>query len=327
MVSGPLQNVSVQYRNRGYIGDRVFPILDLDSPAAKITTYDKGAWFRDEASQRERGTRAKRGGYGTGSVSIDAFERAFAKEVTDEDRDEARLANTAPLNLEMDAIEFSTDKIMLEKEKRIASTIFSATWSGGNEDAGGLWAKDTHAAHVGGSGDNTFIHDVETRIDTIRANTGFRPNVLLMDATTFSHIKQEPTVLERIKYVQQGIVSGELIASLFGLDEVLVGDAIYSSAKEKKDGTDFTSVDIWEKNSGKGSAFLFYRPRRPGLKIPSAGYQVRIRYGANVGGGVRRTMSWREDAEHQDVYEVAEKTDILQVASYAGFLWYDTIST
>jgi hypothetical protein len=327
MVSGPLQNVSVQYRNRNYVGDRVFPLLDIDSPEAKITTYDKGAWFRDEAGLRERGTRAKRGGYGTGTVSIDAHERAFAKEVTDEDRYESGLMNTAPLNPDIDAIEFCTDKIMLEKEKRIASTIFSATWSGGNEDAGGLWAADTYAAFAGGTGDNTFIDDVETRINTILTNTGFRPNVLLMDSTTYKEVKMEPTVLERIKYTQRGVVTADLIAALFGLEEVLIGDAIYSSAKEKKDGTDFTSVNIWEKNSSKGSAFLFYRPRNPGLRIPSAGYQARIRYGANEGGGFRRTMKWREEAEHQDVYEVAEKTDILQVASYAGFLWYDTHTT
>ena len=36
---------------------------------------------------------------------------------------------------------------------------------------------------------------------------------------------------------------------------------------------------------------------------------------------------WREPAEHQDVYEVAEETDIVQTGSDLGFLWYDTIVT
>jgi hypothetical protein len=37
--------------------------------------------------------------------------------------------------------------------------------------------------------------------------------------------------------------------------------------------------------------------------------------------------TWREAAEHQDVYEVAEETDIVQVSPYAGYLWKDTYAT
>ena len=61
-VTGPLANISVAYRNRSYIADRVFPIIDNAPPDAKIARYLKGAWFRDEAGIRAPGTRATRGG-------------------------------------------------------------------------------------------------------------------------------------------------------------------------------------------------------------------------------------------------------------------------
>jgi hypothetical protein len=37
--------------------------------------------------------------------------------------------------------------------------------------------------------------------------------------------------------------------------------------------------------------------------------------------------TWREKAEHQDVYEVAEETDIVCVSSDLGYLFADTYAT
>jgi len=316
VVAGPLKDVSIAYRNKAYIGDRVFPIIDTTDPKAKIARYLKGAWFRDEAQIRGPGARAVRGGYPIDYLDVLSKEYAFAKEVTDEDRRFANATGAPPVKPEQDAIEFCADRIDLSKERRIAAKIIAGTWSGvAGEDAEGLWAA--------GSG-NTFILDVETRIETIRSNTGLRPNVLVLSANALKEIKMESTVLDRIKYTERGVITPDLIAALFGLDEVLVGDAIYSTAIATKAGTEWTAVNVWEKNATKGSAFLLYRTPAPGLKMPSAGYQVRVAY---EDGSPRRTTTWREPAEHQDVYEAAEETDIIQTGADLGFLWYDTILT
>jgi hypothetical protein len=251
-------------------------------------------------------------------LDLSVKEYAFAKEVTDEDRDAVRVAGGPPLQPDQDAVEFATGKVDLKKERRIASMIMAGTWSGvAGEDAAGLWAPNDAT--------NTFIDDVLTRIETIRSNTGLKPNVLEIDFGTYNKLKKLDALLDRIKYTQKGVLSADLIAAIFDLDEVLIGEAIYSTAKETKAGTDFTASNVWEKNAGKGSAFLYFRPKRPGLKIPSAGYQARTKYGQN--GMARKTTTWREEAEHQDVYEVAEKTDIVQTGADMGFLWYDTLLT
>ena len=41
IVAGPLANVSVAYKNKDYIADQVFPIIDGADPKAKITKYLK----------------------------------------------------------------------------------------------------------------------------------------------------------------------------------------------------------------------------------------------------------------------------------------------
>lgn len=320
IVSGPLANVSVAYRNKDYIADRVFPILDGADPKVKITKYRKGAWFRDEAGIRAAGTRAKRGGYALTTVSVSTDEYAFAKEVTDEDRRFASAQGAPAVQPETDAIEFATDKVDLSKEIRVAALITGGTWADGNsggEDAEGLWAA--------GAG-NTFLADIATGKKKIK-ECGVIANCLLLDYATYLSLKEESTILEKIKYTQRGVFGTDLLAALLELDEVLVGKAIKSTAAEAADGTDFTAANIWEVNAGKGMGFLYYRPQRIGLKVPTAGLQARIAYGASEGGGPRRTVWWREDAEHQDVYEVAEETDIVQVAADAAYLWKDTYAT
>lgn len=318
IIAGPLAGISVAYRNTEYIADRVFPILDGADPKAKITKYKRGAWFRDEAGIRASGTRAKRGGYPVGDVSIATNEYAFAKEVTDEDRRFAKSLNAPALKPEQDAIEFATDKIDLKKERRVASLITGTTWVDGNaggEDVEGKWVV---------SEGNTFLADIATGKKKIKNAIGRPPNVLVIDFATYLGLKEVDDILQKIKYTQRGVVTAELLAAMLDLDEVLVGQAIYSDAEETKDGEDFNAVDIWTVTAGKGMGFLCYRPKSLGLKVQCPGLQVRIAYET---GSPRRNSTWREAAEHQDVYEVAEETDITLVDAYAGYLWSDTYST
>ncbi len=317
IVAGPLANVSIAYRNKNYIADRVFPIIDGVAPEAKILKYLKGAWFADEADIRAPGTRAKRGQIVTDYASLSTKEYAFAKEVTDEDRRFAKAAGAPPLMPDQDAIEFATDKVDLKKERRVAETVKGGTWSGqaGGEDLQGAWAAGTG---------NSFIASVEGETEYIRSQTGLKPNTLLITPNVLTELKRETTILDRIKYTERGIVTAALLAAMLELEEVLIGDAIYSTAKETTAGTEFSAKNVWEKNAGKGSAFLFYRPQRIGLKVPTAGLQARIKY---ENGLPRRTEVWRENAEHQDVYEVAEETDITAICPDLGYFWYDCILT
>lgn len=318
IIAGPLAGVSVAFRNRDYIADEVFPILDGADPRAKITVYRKGAWFRDEAAIRAAGTEARRGGYPLTTVSIATEEYAFAKEVTDEDRRFASAQGAPAIQPDTDAIEFATDKIDLKKEIRVGALITGGTWVDGNSggaDAEGGWAA--------GDG-NTFLADIATAKKAIKAATGLLPNRLVLDYATYLSLQEESDILEKIKYTQRGVFGADLLASLLDLDKVLVGKAVKSDAEETQAGDDFNAVNIWEVNAGKGMGFLYYAAPKLGLKVATAGLQVRIAY---EGGGPRRLSTWREASRHQDVYEVAEETHILQVAAECGYLFKDTYAT
>jgi len=318
LVAGPLANISVAYQNDEYVADQVFPILDGADPKAKITKYLKGAWFRDEAGVRAPGTRARRGGYVLTPVSVSTKEYAFAKEVTDEDRRFAQSKNAPPLKPDQDAIEFASDKVDIRKERRVASIITAGTWldgTAGGQDAEGLWspAGDT----------NTFLVDISTGKKALKA-IGVIATDLIIDYDTYESLKHCEAILDKIKYTQRGVLTKDLLAAILELKEVHIGSAIYSDAEETAAGDDFNAVDIWTVNAGKGMGFLYRKPPKLGLKVLTAGLQVRIAY---EDGGPRRTSTWREPAEHQDVYEVAEETDIVQVCADCGYLWKDTYAT
>ncbi len=314
---GPLPNVSIAYHNTDYIGDRVYPIIDKVSARAQIAKYYKGDFYRNEARVRAPGDQASRGGFRMEMVDINTVEIAKAREVNDEDVRDALDMGAPPIQPASDGVEWASQMVDLRKEIDIAASIFAGTWSGvsGGEDAEGLWAP---------SGSNTFIVDVNSKIEYIRINTGFKPNVLMIDGTTMNGLLMEATLIDRIKYVEKSIISTNLIAALFQLDEVLIGDAIKNTALEKSDEDSFTGANIWEKNAGKGSAFLYYRPKRPGLKTVSAGYQARRAY---KNGKARRVSTWRDESRHQSMYEVAEDTGIVQTGSDLGYLWVDTFAT
>lgn len=317
IVAGPLAHVTVAYKNPSFIADQVFTLLDV-GPKAKIWVYQKGAWFRDEAGYRAPGTDAPRGGYPLTSIPLATKEVSFGKEVTDEDRAAVSYPGSPPLKPDSDALEFCSNKIDLRREIICANSILgsSVVWSDltGGEDAEGGWA----------AGDsNTFITDLEYRIEYIRSHTGIRPTHLMLSANNLPQLKQEDTLLDRIKYTTRGIITPELIGALFNLT-VVIGDAIKSTAVEKLDGTDFTASNIWERTATKGSAFLYYKPPAPALKMPAAGYACRLTY---PNGQKRRVTTWREPSRHQDVYEVAEELQMKQIATDMGFVWYDTILT
>jgi len=317
-VRGPLQDVSIHFKNRNYIADSVAMIKDGVSKVAKITKYNAGDWFRDEAKVRAPGTKAARGGFNTSEVNINPIQVAFAKEITQEDVTAESDSMTPPFHMQQDAVEWAVDKIDLAKEKKVSTLIKATTWADGNaagEDAGGAWVTPS-----GG----TFLSDIRTGKRVIQSKTGMIPNILVIDYGTFEALKEVSEIAEKIKYVMKDVLTAELLAGLIGVDKISIGSAIENTANET-DGTDtFTAANIWETTADKGGAFLFYAPPRMGLKVPAALAQFRVK---QANGSGRLTRTWYEDAEDQWVYEAREDVDITALHANLGYQWIDTLLT
>lgn len=322
--SAALSAISIGYKNSMFIGDRVFQNIPVAKQADYYYIFPKGAWFRLSAGLRGPGAEARRGGYVLSDVEYNCKERAWAHPVPIESINNADDA----LSPWETGVSFATLKVMLAKERLISTLCCTAAnWTSSNDAEGG-WAA--------GAG-NTFIPDVLTAKETVRQLIGMYPNVMIMDPKTFKELKQETSLIDRIKYTgTQGApadVTLQTIAQLFELDEVLLGGAIYSDAEEVLAGTDFNAVDLWETNSTKGACFLFYRPPAPGREMPAAGYVFQWKGGAGhpdlvlPGDNYRDVRYWWESSPKQYVVEASENIDAKVTSADAGYLFYDTILT
>ena len=323
-----LTNIAIGYKNPMFIGDRVFPHVVVSKQSDYFFKFLKAAWFRLDAKVRGPGANAAESGYKLTSDTYNCIEWAIKHKVPIE------LINNAdvPIRPLESGVNWTMKQILLRKEYQVASLCMNAAnWTSSNDAEGG-WA-----ATADGSG-NTFIEDVFAAKKAVRELIGVNPNVMVMDQDTFDNCCREYTVLERIKYSYTGgqpaIVTPTLIAQLFSLDEVLIGEAIYSDSEETVAGSEFNAVKMWETNAGKGSAFLCYRTPTPALDEPNAGYIYEWNGGSQgdqasrIGGDVYRTVRrWYDEKIKSWWVEASEYFDEKVTCADAGYLFYDTIAT
>ena len=326
IVRGALQNVSIQYRNPMYVADQVFPIIDGLSSKTKVAKYIKGPWFRDEAEPRAPGTAARMGHFKLATSNLDPINYAFGAAVADEERREANVPGNLPIQPDIDALEYIANKLDINKEVRTAALLHETNWGGssvGGADAAGLWGAATAAA------DDTMLADLRTGRDAVYALTGLICNTLFLSWPAWSAIQVSKALLALMNpttLTREALVTLPALTSLIGVKEIIVGTALKITDEETVADTGFTPVNIWGTSGAetKGVAFLYYKPERPGLKTPSAGYQYRVK---KENGQGRISTTWRENALHSDAYDTEENTDIAAVGTDCGYMWKDTALT
>lgn len=323
--SAALSNISIGYRNRLFIADRVFQHVPVAKQSDYFYKFLKAAWFRNEARPRGPGANAARSGYKVTSDTYSAKEYAMSHPIPIENINNADNA----IQPWATGVRFATNAVMLAKEAIVSALCCTAANWTTTDDVAGDWAV--------GATTNTFISDILGGKETIRKAIGVYPNVLVLDAKTFKDLKMVSGIIDRIKYTgtsgKPADVTTQTLAALFELDEVLIGGAIKSSDEETVAGTEFTAVDLWETNATKGAGFLFYRPPAPAIDEPAAGYVFEWNGGAGqesrqINQDVyRQVRYWWEDAAKQFVVEASENFDAKVTAADAGILFYDTLLT
>lgn len=263
-VDAMLTNISVAYIQQpsAFVADKVFPIVPVKKQSDRYFVYLKEDWFRDEAVERAPGTESAGGGYAIDNTP-NYFCKIYAyhKDVTEADR----VNSDTPLDADTDAAEFVTQKLMLRREIDFVTRFFST----------GLWdleyagvASDSPSSTQKEQWDRTGstpILDIGRAKLVVASETGYMPNTLLLGAEVAFELLNHADVLERIKYTTgPAIASTSLLAQLFGLDKVVIGNAVTNTAaKGATEATDF----ILGKN-----ALLCYAAPSPRLKTPTAGY-------------------------------------------------------
>lgn len=257
-----LTNISVAYLQdaNAFIADKVFPIVPVKRQSDVFYTYNKGDFMRDEAQVRGAGTESAGGDYGV--EAADPYycrKHAFHKDITEEER----VNYDEPLNADTDATDFVSQKMLIRREMAWASKFFTAgVW--GTEITGAATNPTTGQTIQWDLATSNPIKDITDAAVKMASETGYKPNTLVLSPYAFNALKNHEDILDRIKYTQKGIVTTDLLATLFEVEHVYVAwGVVNSAAKGATDSIDF----IMGKN-----ALLCYSAPRPALRKPSAGY-------------------------------------------------------
>lgn len=272
IVDPVLTNMSVAYvqSDTVYMAGRVFPQVETDVQGGKYPVYDKGDWLRSVARVRAPGTESAGGGWRVSSAGFYVDVIAVHKDIDDQTRAvAASRASNFGTSLEAAATRWVTGQCLLKRDIQWVTAFFTP----------GVWTTQRDGVAAGPTGTqflrwdvvgSTPITDIKSALLTFRQKTGYPGNFVVMGPFVWSALTEHASVLARIQYVERGIVSTDLLASLWSSNDpgnplnIYVAWAVQNTATEgAADNIDFIA--------GK-HLLVGYATDTPSLMEPSAGY-------------------------------------------------------
>lgn len=323
-VNVPLTNVSVAYiPNAGdYVCQKVFPKVPVQKQSDLYWKWSKSDWRRTDVVKRAPGTESAGVGWNYDTDTYYAHVYAVHRDIDDQVRANAD-SNFA---LDSDSTKFLTNQMLLKRELDWADTYFKA----------GVWATE-YVGVASGVGAGEFLHWSDAASDPIkdvaewklayRLLTGYEPNKLVMGADVLRELKSHPDIIDRIKYTQRGVVTKDLLSSLFEIPEILV--PLASKVVDDVRINDAAAQDAaatYEFVTDTKSMLMSYSPASPSLLVPSAGYTfVWSGYHGGNSEGIRMKQ-FRMDAIASDRLECEMTYDMKVVAPDMGIFFSDVVA-
>lgn len=297
-VDAYLTSLSINYMQDQsfFIADKVFPTVPVAKQSDLILIYDKGAFFRDEVVERPLGGKSPVVTFKTSNDSYFCKEEGLSSEIDDRER-----ANyTPPHDPEKSRILLLTQKHLIHRDAAWASTYFKT----------GVWTFDKTGKSANPSTNEFLQFDnassnpvavIDAYKEQMLETTGYLPNTMVVGRKAFRAMKNNPVILDLIKYTQRAQVTEEILASLFGVQKFLVPGGIQTTTVETEAGTDTFGFIV-----GSKDILLCYAAPNPGLDMPSAGYTFAWTglLGAQAFNSNVVVNRGREERNHSDWFEV-----------------------
>lgn len=235
VVDPVLSSIAQGYQNNEMVGGFLFPTVPVGLRGGNVITFGKEG-FMLYAAQRAPGENTKRVSFGYAGAPFSLADYSLEGLVPVEIEQEA--SNGPGIDMGAGAVNEVSDIMALRLEKQQADIARNPALYGANNK---LTLSGTAQWSDFGATSNP-VAVIEAGKDAVRAATGKRPNTAVIGAAVMSKLKQHPLIIDRLKYTGRDVATPELLASLFGLERVVVGDSIYSNDA----GTAFT--DVWGKD-------------------------------------------------------------------------------
>jgi len=223
------------------------------------------------------------------------------------DRDRAKYANDFDAEVEKTA--GIKTKMLLAREKRIKDLIFNTTtWDSSDSDlytnnSGSPW--DTVTTDI--------IAQVNAAKEKVRLNTGVPANALIIGEAALQNLLKNDDIIARFPgtaIITEAIIRAA-IGAIFGLTDLIVGQAAYNSADE---GQDASMSDMWGDDyamvAALGAEGMPMTEPQLGRTILWEQYIADIEY----------VESYREEQNKSDIIRVEQSIDEKVFDKYFGHL-------
>ncbi len=258
-VNQPLTNFALQFRNRAFVADEVFPIVPVLKESDVYYTFSREE-LRDVDTLRAAGALAKEVEWVPSTATYTAEEYALRHLLPD------RIVNNAdaPVRPRMNTTSKLMKWIMLGIEKRVQAICQNSANAVATVAASPKWDGTSP----------TIERDIDTAKDSIRNNAGVEPNCILLPENVKDVVKRDSTLRDLIRYVinmgpgnKDLLVNGELPPVMFNLALIIAG----ATEDTSKLGASSSIAKIWT-----DSVPVFYREQAVSLDAISWGYQMRV---------------------------------------------------
>jgi len=286
-----------------FVAGNVFPSVPVTTDNGTFYKFTQKYWFSDGMEERAYGGDFVFGGFGVETDTYNTLQWGLAKAIADEERANSQVA----LDLETATVRWLAMKMLIRKERSWAADFMKTGVWGTDGSITNKWSDYVNSDPVG---------DIATGRRTISQKTGFSPNKLVIGEIVRDRLINHPDLIDRIKYTQvatQGSVDTAL-SSLFMVDQVIVGAAIYNTANEGQTASYSAIID--------DDALLLYTSNSPGIFDASAGYTF---VWAPGGGNGTVYAPYRDHGKRSDVIQANMQWDQEAVATDLGYFMADCV--
>ena len=287
---------------RGFIGLEILPVFEVPEQSGQYPKIPIEALINVPDTKR-----APRGTYSRDDWEFEMGNYDCEEHGREEPVDDSEAAlYRRYFDAEEIAVMRAVDMLLRGHENRVASMVFNTS---NITNTAGVTTEWSTAASC------TPRADVETGKESMRAATGLFPNVMVITYKVFRNLLMAAEITDALKYTNPIELGGmeaqrRILAQYFGMDNVIVGNAIKNGAKK---GQSVTITDIWDDEY----CGLFKVSSGPDLREPVLG---RTFLWTADSPSIVTTEQYREEQTRSEVYRVRHSTDEAFIFTGAGYL-------
>ena len=236
-IDTPLTNVAIRGFNTGVgeVADLIFPVVPVAKQTDKYYTFTKATFLRIPSTIRDRKSASGRIDWQISSDSYYCRGFGLAAEYPTEDIANAdqivALRETHATNV--------AETLARDRARRVARLVSS----GGNLGSGATLSGTTLWSDYMNSDP---IANVTTGHAYIRNNTGFDgANIAITTRDVLDIVRRHPDLLDMYKYTAGGMLNDAQLATVFGVERIIIGTGIVENALE---GGTSSITNIWPNN-------------------------------------------------------------------------------